>query len=314
MTCLLSPPPDVVAIVGATASGKTALSLEVARRLDTEIISADSMQVYKGMEIGTAAPTLEERAKIKHHFVGFLSPLEQFSAGSFGTAARDVIAALNRRWRIALLVGGSGLYLRAVIDGLFPGPARDETIRARLHAEAEQSGVQILYERLQSIDPDYVNVILPGDLRRIVRALEVYELTGKPISALHRLHQNESPSLRVLQIGLDLPREVLYRRINERVERMLACGFLDEVRTLLAQGYGDRFAQLRTLGYREFADYLQGKCSYEEALEMMKRNTRRYARRQLIWFRGDPRIQWIPVNEEATVSDLADRVINLITT
>lgn len=313
MTCVLSPPPDVVAIVGATASGKTALGLELARRLETEIISADSMQVYKGMEIGTAAPTVEERTEIRHHFVSFLSPFEQFSAGAFGTSARDIIAALNRRGRIALLVGGSGLYLRAAIDGLFPGPAKDETIRARLHAEAEQSGVQTLYKRLQSVDPDYANVILPGDLRRIVRALEVYELTGKPISALHRSHQNASSSLRVLQIGLDVPREILYRRINDRVERMLARGFLDEVRTLIARGYGDRFAQLRTLGYREFADYLQGRCTYEEAVETMKRNTRRYARRQLIWFRGDPRIQWISVSEDTPIAVLADRVIELLT-
>ncbi len=312
MSVLWKPPPVAIAIVGPTASGKTALALEVAERLETEIISVDSMQVYRGMVIGTAAPTSEELARVKHHFVGFLDPKDQFSAGTFGSAAREVIRQLNRQNKIALLVGGSGLYLRAVIDGLFPGPARNEAIRARLHAEAERHGVAALYQRLQRVDPDYAAIILPGDLRRIVRALEVYEQAGEPMSRLHDRHRREHPPLDVLQIGLALPRDILYHRIDERVERMLDAGFLDEVRSLLQQGYESRFAELRTLGYREFAEYLRGERTYEDAVEMMKRNTRHYARRQLIWFRGDARIRWLTLSGDEDVGTLADKVFEIL--
>lgn len=305
-------PPAVLVVAGPTASGKTALAIELAQRLDTEIISADSMQVYKGMEIGTAAPSLEERARVTHHFVSCLDPKEQFSAGAFGRVARSIAARLNARGRIALLVGGSGLYIRAAIDGLFPGPGKDEAVRRRLHDEADRFGVAALYSRLETVDPGYAAVILPGDLRRIVRALEVYELTGEPMSRLHRRHRAGAPPLDALQIAVDLPRDVLYARIDARVDRMIEAGFLEEVRALMDRGCLDRFAQLRTLGYREFAEYLEGRKTYAEAVEEMKRNTRRYARRQLIWFRGDTRIHWLRASGDTPVGDLADRALALI--
>ena len=299
----------VLAVVGPTASGKTALALELAERLDTEIVSADSMQVYRGMEIGTAAPTAKEQARVAHHFVGFLEPGAYFSAGEFERRARPVVDALNARGKTAAVVGGSGLYVRALIDGLFPGPGADESLRARLHAEAEREGVAALYRRLARLDPDYGSLINEGDLRRIVRALEVYELTGRPLSELHREHREGAGSLTALQVGLEYPREQLYARINARVDRMLAAGFLDELRALLDHGHERHINRLRSLGYREFIAHLKGECSYEEATEAMKRNTRRFAKRQLTWFRSDKRIHWIPADADAPVGEYGEQVL-----
>ena len=303
---------QVVAVVGPTASGKTALAIALAERLDTEIVSADSMQVYRGMEVGTATPTQEEQARVRHHFVSFLDPRDQFSAGRFSEMARPVVAALNARGRTAVVAGGSGLYVQALIDGLFPGPSRDEDIRDRLHEEAEALGVAALYARLQQVDPEYAAAILPGDLRRIVRGLEVHAITGQPMSRLHQEHRAETSPLSAVQVALDYPREELYRRIDLRVDRMLAQGFLDEVQRLLDQGYGDRLAQLRTLGYREFIAHLRGELSYDEAAENMKRNTRRFAKRQLSWFRGDDRVQWVPADAPQDPDEHADRVLALL--
>lgn len=285
---------QLLAVVGPTASGKTALAIELAERLKTEIISADSMQFYRGMSVGTGAPTTEEQARVQHHFVGFLDPREDFSAGAFEGLARARVADLNARGRIAVVVGGSGLYVRALIDGLFPGPEKDAAIRAVLQREAEEQGVPALYTRLRAVDPDYAAVIQCNDLRRIIRALEVAQLTGEPMTKLHRKHRERAKPLDAVQVALDWPREELYERINRRVDHMLTAGLLDEVQALLDKGYGDQIDRLCTLGYREMADYLRRRCTLEEAAEHMKQNTRRYAKRQLTWFRADPRIQWLP--------------------
>jgi tRNA dimethylallyltransferase len=302
----------ILAIVGPTASGKSALAVRVAERLDTEIVSADSMQFYRGMEIGTAAPTPEELARVRHHFVGFLRPDEEFSAGMFEVAAREVVAGLNARGKTAVVVGGSGLYVSALIDGLFPGPGKDETVRARLQAEAEEAGVGELYTCLQSVDPDYARAINSNDLRRIVRALEVFELTGRPLSALHREHRESEQPMEAVQAGLDYDREELYVRIEARVDLMIRQGLVDEVRRLIDEGYAAEIERLRSLGYREVAAYLRGETTLEEAVELMKRNTRRYAKRQLTWFRGDPRVQWIKAGAGKPAEALADEVLALV--
>lgn len=302
---------SVLALVGPTASGKTSLAVELAEALGTEIISADSMQVYRGMEIGTAAPTPEERARVPHHLVSFLDPADHFSAGEFERQARQIVARLNAQGKTAVVAGGSGLYLRALIDGLFPGPARDEAIRERLQSEAESGGVEAMYRRLQDVDPDYARAILPGDLRRIVRALEVYEITGAPLSALHREHREAEAPLDAVQVALDLPRPELYARIEARVDRMLEAGFLDEVRALLDAGYEDRLAKIRSLGYREMIAHLKGELSLAEAVALMKQNTRRFAKRQLIWFRPDPRIYWLPAGSNAFPNPAA-RILTLL--
>lgn len=303
---------SVLAVVGPTASGKTRLAIELAERLGTEIISADSMQVYKGMEIGTAAPTPEEQACVKHHFVSFLDPGEVFSAGEFGRLARQEVARLNAQGKVAVVVGGSGLYVRSLIDGLFPGPSRNEAVRDRLHCEAEMSGVGALYTRLQQADPEYADIINANDLRRIVRALEVYELTGRPLSALHREHRERSTPLDAVQVVLDLPREALYARINDRLDAIIEQGFVDEVRALLDKGYEPRLLGLRSLGYREVIAYLLGERSLEEAAALIRQNTRRFAKRQLTWFRADPRVHWLPADPDASPALYVDQVLWLL--
>jgi tRNA dimethylallyltransferase len=305
--------PQLVAVVGPTASGKTSLAIQLAERLETEIISADSMQFYRGMEIGTGAPSAEELGRVKHHFIGCIEPSEDFSAGAFQETARGVVAGINARGRMAVVVGGSGLYVSALIDGLFEGPGKDEAIRRRLQEEAEELGASKLYAHLQEVDPDYARIINHNDLRRIVRALEVFELTGRPLSALHREHREASGSLDAIQIALDYPRDDLYARINARVDRMIEQGLVDEVRRLLEQGYGPHIERLRSLGYREIAAQLRGECELGAAIEQMKQNTRRYAKRQLTWFRGDPRIQWLRVEEQTTQAVLREGALDLLT-
>ena len=303
---------QAVSVVGPTASGKTSLAIQLAERLETEIISADSMQFYRGMEIGAGSPTPEELRRVKHHFVGFLKPSEDFSAGTFEELAREVVARINARGKVAVVVGGSGLYISSLIDGLFRGPGKDDSIRKRLQDEAEELGVPELYARLQEVDPGYARIIGPNDLRRIVRALEVFELAGTPLSVLHREHREATTSLDAVQIALDYPRDVLYARINARVDRMLEQGLVEEVRNLIARGYTEHIGRLRSLGYREIAAHLRGECTIEEATELMKQNTRRYAKRQLTWFRGDPRIHWLPVAEDTTEAQLVERSMQLI--
>jgi tRNA dimethylallyltransferase len=298
--------------VGPTASGKTSLAIALAERLGAEIISADSMQVYRGMEIGTAAPTPEEQARVRHHFVSCLEPDAVFSAGAFERMARPLVESWNAEGRVAVVAGGSGLYVRALVDGLFPGPARDEAIREDLHAEASERGVPALYARLRDADPGYAEVINPGDLRRIVRGLEVYRIMGRPLSELHEEHQAEREPLEALQVALHWPRETLYARMDARCERMLEAGFVDEVARLREAGYEKQLRRIRTLGYREFLDYLDGALSSEEALDRMKRNTRRFAKRQLTWFRSDPRIHWLPVDGATPLERHVDRILERV--
>lgn len=298
-----------VAVVGPTASGKTALAIALARRLDTEIISVDSMQFYRGMEVGTAAPTAEEQAAVPHHFVSFLNPDEQYSAGAFARDARAVMDDLHARGRIPVVAGGSALYVTALLDGLFEGPARDEAIRTRLKHQAETQGVPALYARLREVDPGYAEIVLPNDLRRIVRGLEVWEITGRPMSELHAEHRRETEPVPSLYVGVEHPREALYARINARVDRMIDEGLLDEVQRLIDAGYEPAIARLKSLGYRELAAYLRGEQTLDAALEQMKMFTRRFAKRQLSWYRGDERVRWLPVAEFPTAEAQADEVM-----
>ncbi|MCC6798428.1 MAG: tRNA (adenosine(37)-N6)-dimethylallyltransferase MiaA [Candidatus Hydrogenedentes bacterium] len=301
----------ILAVVGPTASGKTALAIDLAERLETEIISADSMQVYKGMEIGTGAPTLEEQARVKHHFVSFLDPGVKFSAGEFERLAREVVIDLNKCGKTAVVVGGSGLYLRALIDGLFDGPGADESLRGQLNTEAEKIGTPAMYERLVRIDPAYAAQIKPTDLKRIVRALEVHAIAGEPLSVLHAQHRAAHPPLESVQFLIDWPRAVLYDRINARVDQMLANGFIDEVRRLDAQGHAPALLRLRSLGYREFLSHIHGHQTLEHATDRMKQLTRNFAKRQLTWFRADKRITWIAMNANMDRRHLADTFLKL---
>lgn len=302
----------MLAVVGPTASGKTRLALALARRLDTEIISADSMQCYRGMAIGSAAPTPEELAQATHHFIGVLDPDERMAAGKYQRMARAIAVALNARGRTAVVAGGSGLYIQALIDGLFEGPARNPAVRERLKAEARAMGNACLMARLRAVDPDYAATLSSeNDLIRIVRALEVYEITGRPFSALHKDHQAQAEPIPAVQVALEYPRDALYERINRRVDHMIADGWVEEVRALLARGYGPQIERLKALGFREIAAYLRGEQSLEAAVEATKLHHRRYAKRQIAWFRGDSRVHWLPSDAGSNPEDTVDAVLAL---
>jgi len=289
----------VVAVVGPTASGKTALAIDLAEHLNTEVISADSMQFYRGLELGTGAPTPEELARVPHHFVGHLAPSEESSAGAFEIAASKVVEALNESGRTAVVSGGSGLYVQALVDGLFDGPTKDKFVREQLETEAQESGLEAMYARLKALDSDYAARIESVDLRRIVRALEVHAISGQSISELHAEHRRAEPRFEAVWFAIDWPRDVLYGRINTRVEQMLKEGLVEEVRGLLDAGHASDIQRLRAIGYREIAAYLAGETSLEEAVETMKMHSRRYAKRQLTWYRAEPRINWLQARDEA---------------
>lgn len=284
----------VLAVVGPTASGKTRLAVELARALGGEIVSADAMQIYQGMEIGTAAPTPEERVAAPHHMVGCVSPNTVFSAGDYQQLARKCISEIQGRGAVALVAGGAGLYVRALLDGLFDGPPRDQTVRQRLRGEAEAHGNAALMARLRAVDPEYAATLSSeNDLVRIVRALEVFEVTGTPFSRLHALHRERRAPVPALQVGLSPPREELYHRINMRVDAMVVAGWVDEVRALMDRGLEAHLERIKALGYREIAACLRGEQSLPDALEAVKMHHRRYAKRQLSWFRADKRIVWL---------------------
>ena len=302
--------PSVIAIVGPTGSGKTSLALAVAERLGTEILSADSMQFYRGLAIGTAAPTAEALARVKHHFVGFLDAGGVMDAAMYCTQGWEIVDGLRERGKQAVVVGGSGLYVNALLDGIFEGPGRDEALRERLHTEAAEHGNAHMMARLAAVDPAYAATVgSENDLVRIVRALEVYELSGTPYSTLHAEHRATMEPLSALMVGLDYERAVLYARVEARVEEMFAAGWVAEVEGLLAAGFGDDLARLKPLGYAEIVAHLAGAMSLEETKAAIKQQHRRYAKRQLTWFRGDERVQWLKTDEDTSVEELANEVL-----
>jgi tRNA dimethylallyltransferase len=297
----------VLCIVGATASGKSSLALLLAKSLHGEIISADSRQVYKYLNIGTAKPTKAQRRQVKHHFVDLLDPDATFSAGEFGRKGRETIDDIFRRKKVPIVVGGSGLYVKSLIDGFFEGPSANNEARRQLYKRLENEGAEALLGELRNVDPMSAARMFPSNTRRIVRGLEVYELTGIPLSKLQdqRIRIDFTP----LMIGLQWDRKALYDRINERVETMLQDGLLEEASNLLNLGYTEATNSLQTVGYQEAISHLQGEIDYETMVELIKRNTRRYAKRQLTWFRADRRIQWQPIADEKELSSIAQGVI-----
>lgn len=278
-------PPPVVAILGPTASGKSTLGLALAELLGGEILCCDSMQVYRGMDIGTAKATAAERAAVAHHLLDLADPGEQFHAAAWATAARQAIAAVTARGRLPIIVGGTGLYYRALVKGLCAAPKPDPEIRARHATEAAELGIAALQERLRAIDPEAASKILPGDLVRTSRALEVYEQTGVTISALRR-NQTVPPPLCLFSVLLDYDMAQLRPRIAARVDAMMAEGFLDEVRALRDAGHGASRA-MQALGYRQLGQYLDGVLAFDEAVAGIKLTTASYARRQRTWFRRE---------------------------
>lgn len=291
----------VVFIVGPTGAGKSAFGVKLARKLGGEIISCDSMQVYEGMRIMSQQPADEELAAAPHHLIGVLSPAKEYSAARFMNKAKRLIKEIHRRGKIPILVGGSGLYAKALIDGLFPSPPKDEKFRKRLYAYAKRHGKERLHERLEEIDPVYAAKVHPNDLKKVVRGLEVHHFTKRPVSEMREETKGISGLYDVLIFGMDVPRQRLYERINARVDVMFGQGLVDEVRRLSKKKVS--MTASAALGYKEIKAYLKGECDLKRAKELLKRNTRRYAKRQLTWFRADKRIIWVNPDGKSDINN-----------
>ncbi|MBC7263479.1 MAG: tRNA (adenosine(37)-N6)-dimethylallyltransferase MiaA [Chloroflexi bacterium] len=282
----------LVVLVGPTGVGKTALALSLAERIHLEVISADSRQVYRYMDIGTAKPSTEEQRRVRHHLIDIVDPDEEFTLAQYQALAYEAIEEIWSRGALPLLVGGTGLYVKAVVEGwTIPRVPPDSALRRRLEDLAEAEGAAALHQRLRTLDPVAAARIDPRNVRRVIRALEVCERMDQPISDLQR---KEPPPYRILQLGLTMPRPLLYERIDRRVDEMIARGLVAEVEGLVARGYHYDLPSMSGLGYRQIGAYLQGKMSLAEAIADIKRQTRRFVRQQYNWFRlSDPRIRWL---------------------
>ena len=305
----------IIAVAGPTASGKSALALELCKRLDGELISLDSMQIYRGLDIGTAKPTKAEQAEVCHHMIDICEPTENFSAAEFAERAHKVIADVQSRGKKAVLCGGTGLYLDTILGRLDFGEIEsDEKLRGELIAFAEKNGADALHERLREIDPQAAEKIHPNNVRRVARAIEIYEITGKTKTEHDREAISDSP-YESLIIGLDYDdREVLYNRINRRVDAMIEAGLEGEVRSLVSRGLLSAESTAgQAIGYKEMLGYIAGDCSLGDAVEKIKLGTRRYAKRQLTWLRRNPSINWLYPDRLGDFRSLvceAEKIIN----
>lgn len=298
----------VIIIVGPTAVGKTKLSIDLAKRLATEVISGDSMQVYKEMDIGTGKVTQHEMAGIPHHMLDILEPNEDFSVAAYQTMVQETITKVNEQDKVPLLVGGSGLYIQAVLyDYAFSEQKRDEALTKRLEARLEQEGNTALYEELQQADPEHALSIHPNNKRRLIRALEVYYSTGKTVADI-RTEQKDEPKYDYYIIGLEMDREALYNQINHRVDQMIENGLVAEVRRLYEQGY-EHTQAMKAIGYKEMIPFIKGETDLETAVNLLKRNSRRYAKRQYTWFKNKLKINWYDLSKAKY-----DTIVNEIVT
>ncbi len=286
----------LLCLLGPTAVGKTEIAIQLAQHLNAEIVSVDSRQIYRQMDIGTAKPTPEKRQTAPHHLIDCVDVSQPFTVADYQSLADTAITDIQNRGKQVLLVGGAGLYFRAIVDGLFEGPAADPLLRERFEQEVAQHGVDVLHERLRACDPEAADRIHPNNVVRVIRALEVYELTGTPMSEHQQQWHQGDQRYPFIAFCLTMPRALLYQRIEQRVDVMLANGLIAEVESLLAVGYARDTVALRSFGYKELIAYLDGKCTYLEAVEQLKQNTRRFAKRQLTWFRKDTRIEWVDRN------------------
>lgn len=303
----------LVVIIGPTAVGKTSLSVKVAKRINGEIISADSMQIYKGMDIGTAKIKEEEMENIPHYLINIVSPDEEFTVSDFQTKAKHYINAIYNKGKVPMLVGGTGLYINSIVYDLrFTGAEADKEYRNKLIREAEIYGNEYLYNKLKEIDLESAERIHPNNLNRIIRALEVFKQTGKPMSYFYKNFREENKDYNLIYIGLNTERSLLYKNINKRVDIMIKEGLIDEVKHLLQNGYNKNLTSMQGLGYKEIIEYLEGDISLDEAIDKLKRDTRRFAKRQLTWFRRDNRIHWLNLDKFSSNEEIFTYVINYI--
>ena len=286
-----------VIICGATGSGKSELGMKLAAELNGEIISADSRQIYRKLDIGTAKPSVEDRQKIRHHLIDIVDVTIDFTAKMFADEALKAINSVSQAGKMPIIIGGAGLYLEALVSGLFESPEKDEDFRKQMEDRISREGLPILFQELVKIDPQLEDMINPNDSFRIIRALEIHHLTGKTISWLRRHGDYQKNEIEYIWLGLDYPRDVLYDRINKRVDRMIISGLIDEVNLLLEQGLGFMLKRKRIVGYYEIVESLEGNLTIEEGINLVKQHSRNYAKRQLTWFRHKAPVIWLNPSE-----------------
>jgi tRNA dimethylallyltransferase len=287
----------VLAIVGATATGKSALAMALAEQLRGEIVNADALQVYRGFDIGTAKPSLVDRERVPHHLIDIKEPHEAYSAGEFARRAREAIAGIHARGRTAIVVGGSGLYLRALFAGISPIPPGDPRVRQELRLRLKSEGPDPLRQELARLDPQTAARLAAGDTQRVLRALEVALVSGRPLSSWIAEQPFGTESIAAVRVGLTLPRSILYDQIAGRVARMLAAGWKEEVAGLLRQGLSPDLPAFQAIGYRQLVRHLEGDGSLDQAIAEIVRETRRFAKRQETWFRKEPDVTWFSAQE-----------------
>jgi len=304
----------VVFLVGPTAIGKSRVAIPVAKALGTDILTADSTQAYRGMDIGTDKPRLDEREGVPHRVIDLAAPDEPFNAGLYRRAAMQDIARLHGAGLVPLVVGGTGLYVRALAYGLWEGPSADWALRRSLIEDEASHGAGHLWRQLYAVDPALAGTLHVHDRNKIVRALEVAIRTGVPLSEWHRRHQCTARPFRSIMIGLTMDRAALYRRIDARVLQEIDDGLLEETRALLACGYDEGLGSMKALGYRQMTGYVKGRYSWDDAVRLLQRDTRHFAKRQLTWFRRDPSVQWLTIGEDESVTQIARRVLEHLAT
>ncbi len=305
--------PPMIVIVGPTGVGKSEVALEVALHVHGEVLSVDSQQIYRGMDIGTGKPGVEQGEKVRHHLIDLINPDEEYNVAMFREAALRADGEIRSRGKNVVVCGGTGLYIKALLYGLFTGPGRVLEFRKELEEEIEEKGIGYLYERLKQLDADAASGIHPNDRQRIIRALEVFSQTGRKMSRWQEEHGFKESPFESLKIGIHREREKLYALIDQRCDEMMARGFVEEVKGLVVSGYGLDLRPMQSLGYRHVGLYLRGEKCLDEALALMKRDTRRLAKRQLTWFRADKEIRWFhPENErEAILNTTREFLSNL---
>jgi len=303
----------IVVLVGPTAVGKTYVSVELAKRLNTEIISADSMQIYKEMNIGTAKITKEEAQGIIHHMIDIIKPDESFSVSEFKSESEKIIDNILEKSQIPIIVGGSGLYVNSLIYDLDFGNAKsDNKIRDYFTSLYNEHGEDFLYDKLKEVDPESAEKIHKNNVKRVIRALEVHEITGQKFSELNTDIRKQSKKYDCILIGLNMDRKILYERINKRVDKMISDGLIEEVKSLIEKGYYKNLVSMQGIGYKEIVDYLEGNIELEETINILKRNTRRFAKRQFTWFLRDINVKWFNINTINEIDLVVDDIHNFI--
>jgi len=305
----------IIVIVGPTAVGKTYVSVELAKKLNTEVISADSMQIYKGMDVGTAKVSNDEKQGINHHMIDLINPDENYSVSDFKDDAENIIDNMLSENKTPVIVGGSGLYVNSLIYDLDFGNAKsDNKLRDYYTYYYEEHGQDALYEKLRKIDPESAEKIHKNNVKRVVRALEVYDITGKKFSELNTDIRKQSDKYDCILVGLSMDRKILYERINQRVDKMLSDGLIEEVRSLLEKGYDKNLVSMQAIGYKEIIDYLEGNVTLEDAVNILKQNTRRFAKRQYTWFLRDDNVKWFQVEDVNEIDMTLDKINEYINT